>query len=321
MKLKFAKDITTNGPNYSGASQMFAVFKSLNGEIILAWPTKDKSLELYDLEKEVIIKSIKDAHSSDIYCCRHFVDIKSNSDLLITSSYDKSLKLWNLKNTDSPILTIENAHSNGFSFSPCILSNEKLKENYIISGADDEYIKIFDFNGKFLEKQIKVGDYVNYLDTYYEQEKGKIFIINGTSRGLKVHDFDDCSLYRSYYEKEPSPHAYIILYKNESKNRMELIDADMKGFIRIWDFHSAKLLKTIMTETIVNGICLWDNRFLATSGRDTSIKIIDLRTKRIINKLNGHKKETLSVKKINLSKYGDCLVSLDRDGVIKLWSL
>ena len=177
-KLKFAKDIVQNGPNYSGASQMFAVFKSLKGEVILAYPTKDRTLELYNLEKETLIKSIKDAHSSDLYCCRHFVDIKSNTDLLITSSYDKSLKIWNLENNDTPLLTIENAHSNGFSFSPCILSNEKLNENYIISGADDEYIKIFDFKGKFLEKQIKVGDYVNYLDTYYEADKKKIFIIN-----------------------------------------------------------------------------------------------------------------------------------------------
>jgi len=29
MKLKFAKDIAKNGPDYSGASQMFAVFKDL----------------------------------------------------------------------------------------------------------------------------------------------------------------------------------------------------------------------------------------------------------------------------------------------------
>ena len=35
MKLKFEKDITQNGPNYSGASQMFTVFKSLKGDVIL----------------------------------------------------------------------------------------------------------------------------------------------------------------------------------------------------------------------------------------------------------------------------------------------
>ena len=74
-------------------------------------------------------------------------------------------------------------------------------------------------------------------------------------------------------------------------------------------------------ETIVNGICLWDNRYLATSGRDSLIKLVDLRSKKIIKKLSGHEKETLSVKKINISKYGECLVSLDRDGIIKLWSL
>ena len=161
MKLKFAKDIVQNGPNYSGASQMFSVFKSILGKVILAYPTKERSLEIYDLEKDFLIKSIKEAHSSEIYCCRHFVDIKSNKDLLITSSFDKSLKIWDIENSDTPILTIENAHSNGFSFSPCILSNEKLSENFIISGADDESIKIFDFKGKFLDKQIKVGDYVS----------------------------------------------------------------------------------------------------------------------------------------------------------------
>ena len=51
-----------------------------------------------DLENETLIKSIKDAHNSEIYCVRHFIDTKSNSDLLITSSYDKSLKIWNLQN-------------------------------------------------------------------------------------------------------------------------------------------------------------------------------------------------------------------------------
>ena len=76
MKLKFAKDIVQNGPNYSGASQMFSVFKSILGKVILAYPTKERSLEIYDLEKDFLIKSIKEAHSSEIYCCRHFVDIK-----------------------------------------------------------------------------------------------------------------------------------------------------------------------------------------------------------------------------------------------------
>ena len=106
MKLKFAKDIVQNGPNYSGASQMFAVYKSIQGKVILAYPTKERSLEIYDLEKEELIKSIKEAHSSEIYCCRHFVDIKSNKDLLITSSFDKSLKIWDIENSDVPLLRL-----------------------------------------------------------------------------------------------------------------------------------------------------------------------------------------------------------------------
>ena len=63
IKFEFKKDITSNAPTYCSATQMFSTFKSLKGDILSAWVTKDKTIELYDLEKDTIIKTVKDRKS------------------------------------------------------------------------------------------------------------------------------------------------------------------------------------------------------------------------------------------------------------------
>ena len=320
IKFEFKKDIATNAPSYCSATQMFSAFKTVKGETIAAWVTKEKTIELYDLEKETPIKTIKDAHTKDIHTCRHFLDVKSNSDLLITCAYDKSVKVWNIEKMEKPIITIENAHSNGYIFTACLLSHEKMNENYIISGADDEGIKIFDFNGKFLDKKVKVNDYVNLLDVYYYKREKKFCIINANSHDIRIYNFDDLKVYKTYIEKNASSHAHVVVYENEKDDQVQLIDSDMKGFIHIWDFNTEECLKTIFLQTIINGICLWDSEHVVCTGRDQKIKIVDLKEGRIVRLLTGHEKDTLSVQKINISKYGDCIVSHGKDGLLKVWS-
>lgn len=320
IKLVFKKDLATNAPTYSNGTQMFSAFKTLKGQAILAWVTKAKTIELYDLEKDTPIKTIKDAHSNDIYSCRHFIDTKTNTDVLITSSYDKSIKVWNVENMDNPVVKIEEAHSNGYIFTPCILSHEKLKENYIISCADDECIKVFDFSGKFLDKKIRFDGYINLLTTYYDKKEDKFFIIDANSRNVEVFNFDDLTTYKYYKLKIDCTHSYIVIYENKEKDQVQLIDSNMKGFIHIWDFHTAECLTSISINSFVNGICLWDDDYLISTGKDKEVKVIDLKKGKVARRLTGHTRETLSAHKVFLSKYGDCLISHGKDGLLKLWS-
>ena len=320
IKFEFKKDITSNAPTYCSATQMFCAFKSLKGDSLSAWVTKDNTIELYDLEKDALIKSVKDAHTKDIHSCRHFIDIKNNQDLLITCSYDKSIRVWDIEKLEKPLIDIQNAHSNGFIFTSCILSHEKMPENYIISGADDESIKIFDFTGKFLDKNVKVSDYVNLLDVYYYKREKKFCIINANSHDIRIYNFDDLKIYKTYIEKNSSSHAHVIIYEDEKEDKVHLIDSDMKGFIHIWDFDTEECLKTIFLQTIINGICFWNEKYIACTGRDKKIKIVDIKEAKIVRLITGHEKETISVQKVNIPKYGDCLVSHGKDGLLKVWS-
>ena len=42
IKFEFKKDIATNAPSYCSATQMFSAFKTVKGETIAAWVTKEK---------------------------------------------------------------------------------------------------------------------------------------------------------------------------------------------------------------------------------------------------------------------------------------
>ena len=321
MDLKFKKDIATNSIKKSSGTQTFALFKSLKGDAILSWATDEKTIELYDLEKETPIKAKKDAHTKDIYCCRHFIDKKTNSDLLISSSYENSIKVWNVDNMDAPIVMVDKPHSSGFIFSCCILSHEKLNKNYILSSADNDAIKVFDFNGKFIKEGIKFNGYINLLSTYYDKKEDKFLVIDANSRNIEVFDFNDLSKsYRYFKLKIDCVHSFFIIYENENTNQVQLIDSNMNGFIHIWDFHTAECLKSIPIETAINGICLWDNQYAISTGKNKQIKIIDLNEGKVIRSLEFHTKDTLSVQKINLTKYGDCLISHGLDKCLKLWT-
>ena len=95
----------------------------------------------------------------------------------------------------------------------------------------------------------------------------------------------------------------------------------MNSFIHIQDFYTTECLKSIPINTSVNGICLWDKQYLISTGKNKEIKIIDLNDGKVIRSLVGvHNKVTISVQKVSLSKYGDCIITHSLDKSLKLWS-
>ena len=66
-------------------------------------------------------------------------------------------------------------------------------------------------------------------------------------------------------------------------------------------------------------MCLWNNDYIFAGCSDKTIKLVDLK-KGLIKSLNGHDDFVITVKKIILPEYGECLISQNnQNSKIKIW--
>jgi WD40 repeat protein len=127
-------------------------------------------------------------------------------------------------------------------------------------------------------------------------------------------------MYKLYCDNDKSAHDCVII--NNFENVTKLIESSDDGNIRIWNFHTGKLLNKIkVCNDDLYTIYLWSNTYLFVSCGEKVINIIDLEKKIIVNKLKEHKNWVITMKKIYHPLYGECLISQDSgNGEIKLWA-
>jgi WD40 repeat protein len=317
-ELVYKEDICGTAHKTNSIDKVFCAFKSLSGESLVVWGTPQYSIEFYDLEKGKIIKTIPNAHNQTIFSCRHYVDYINNIDYIITSSYDKTVKTWDLKNFQN-ILNIKNPHSGYYIYSVNILCDQKEGANYIITSAPNEYMKVFDFSGNYLRSFGQNDESTYFIDTYCDSKEGVHYVINANSSDVKSYEFKTGKLYHKYKGSPQTWHMSAIV--NETKEQQILIESDGNGYIRMWEFHTGNLIKTIPSSVSLNlrGICLWNDDYLLAAGNDYQVKLFDLAQGKFIKSFKGHTSTVCSIEKIVHPKYGECLISQGLDGKLKLW--
>ena len=256
---------------------------------------------------------------------RHYLDIINKRDLIISISFGNNIKLWNIKNFEC-IFNYTNIYDCGTIYSACFINDNN--KNYIITSNSDYpsnfgLIKIFDFNGNKFKEINDSNDSTFFIDTYYDNDISQYFIITGNYDYVKSFDYNKNILYHKYCdsedkEKDKSCHISIVINNKEGLTKM--IESSYEGYIRIWNFHSGELIdKIFVSKYQLNGICLWNSDYLFVGCHDKNIKLIELNNGKIID-IIGHKKYVLTIKKINIPRYGDCLISQGPlDDQIKLW--
>ena len=104
----------------------------------------------------------------------------------------------------------------------------------------------------------------------------------------------------------------------------QLIASNFNEIIEIYDFYSGKQIYEIHIKNSLGlfGICLWDENNLLVACCDNTIKIINLKDRKLKKSLYGHNNYVTTIKKIYIPKLGDCLISqgITTDS-IKLWTL
>ena len=112
-------------------------------------------------------------------------------------------------------------------------------------------------------------------------------------------------------------HMSAFIY--DEKENTKMIESSGVGNIKIWNFHSGKLIKIIpINKGWLYSIGLWAKNYIFVGCKNGEINLIDINKGIIINSLESHREIVLTVKKIYHPKFGECLVSQDLE-CIKLW--
>ena len=186
--------------------------------------------------------------------------------------------------------------------------------------GESEKIKIYDLEGKIINQMNDSNEKVYFIDSFYNKMIDKIYLITGNYDYVKSYDFQENALYKIYFNNEESGiHVSIKVFERD--NILSLIESCSFGYLRIWNFHSAELLKKIkIDDDWIFGICLWNEDFAFVSCKNKIIKLVDLSKGLIVKNLEGHKSGIFTIKKLIHPKLGECLLSQGyEDDQIKLW--
>ena len=305
----------------------FTVFTSINKIMYLIYTNENNSIICFDLIDNKKIIEIKKAHYEFIHNFKYFLDYINKRYLLISiSSDDNNLKLWNISNFEC-ILNLKKINNIGWLNSACLLTeNNKI---YIVTSncsnvyhEDIEPIKIFDLNGCKINEIKNSNNKTFFIDNFYDDKLNKIYIISGNNGYSCSYDFKLRDIYHKYSDKNNERYNMCIFIQNIGKE-INLIDTSCDGNIRLWDFHSAELkIKIFIDNYALYGIYLWNNNYIIVGCYDGTVKIVELKSKKIIKSLLLHDDRVLTIKRLKHPKYGECFLSQNADkSHIKIWTV
>ena len=291
----------------SNNEKSFIVFNSINNIFYLIY-IKSHSLISYDLNEFKKINEIKNAHNENISNIIHIVDQTNKCDLIISISKEiNNIKLWNINNFEC-LYNFEKIYESGL-LSACLLNdNNKI---YIIVGNDSplsNYINVFNLNGnKIKDINTSIKGIIS-LYSYFDIELSKNYIIAAQDCTIVSYDYNKNELYKKYDCKNVHSHENIII--NDKDKIIKLIESSGDGYVRIWGFHSGKMIKAIQVGYfLLRGICLWNSEYLFVGCGNSIITLLSLKKGIIIKNFYGHRNHVEGIKKVYHPKLGECLIS------------
>lgn len=320
INIKLSNNIATNAYGCS-LDNIFIIFESKSYILYLIYSSLNKSIIAFNLNKMQIVCEIKKAHNDYIDNFRHIYDLKNKRDIILSlSSGDNNIKIWDINNWNC-IHNINNIYKVGIILSACFLINEM--DNFIITCNCFLYnIIVIDFEGNKIKEFPDSSNYTIFIDTYFDIQKNKYYIITGNKNNVKSYDFNTNNLYYTYEDKFSSHHRSVIINNNNDDEIIKIIFPSEEGFISIFNFHSGNILNKInFNHEALLSLCLWNNDFLFVGGRNKTINLINLKKGEIVKKNVGHNHWICSIKKVDILNFGECLITQGLDNKIKLWAI
>jgi hypothetical protein len=331
----------------------FVVFNSIeNNKTYLIYHQIEKDQTIiklkynFDKDNPDYKALLKLENGIQIYQIRYYIDVHHQKDLIICSTNNSKIFLWEFNNEklkEIKTITISEDNENEVS-NICVISDKKYKENYIITSRKSGFIKIFNEKGKELNK-IKINpesESIFFINYYNHYDLSKYYIVIGTESGflsLEFYPENNKDIKVSEYKNSiKGENKSAIIYSKD--NETFLIGSDWKnGYITIFNFDVKLKLKEIRfdQDSLSYGLNLWNDQYLIVSCKDREIKkskneslikIYDLddeddeddedNIKMVLSK-PAHQKGVLSTFKIKNDNSKEYLISKGLDGDIYLW--
>ena len=266
------------------------VFKSIYDEFIMIYQDENSSIVSYNL---LDYKKLIEIKNLNIYIneIKYYLDKSYKRDLVVIISMKRNnIKLWNA-NTWDLILNIDYKIGNFYLNinSICFLKN---KNNiYLVASCvhlpDIQLIHIYDLNGNKVKEINDTKSKSNYVDTFYDTNFSKSYIIIATNDDIRAIDYEENKIFKKYISIEGKSKVINIKLNEKQKQALNIIGnytikqeiplkgpierviikeysnitklfaAENDGFVRIWNFHDGNLLSEInISKYKVYDICL-----------------------------------------------------------------
>ena len=320
--LQPSKELVNDAYNFDGVINAFCVFTTVDNLLYMVYTTRFKSIISFNLNDDKKIKEVKNGHDDKITNFRHCLDEINKTDLIISiSAHDNNIKLWNLNNLEL-LYNFEKINDSGSLKSACFLNNNN--NIFIVVTNSNNFdkvkpIRVYDLKGNQIKEINNSKDDTYFIDTYYDKKLKKNYIITGNYYDVKSYDYDDNKLYYKYAAQFTKEH-YCAIINDKEEEVIKLIESSKEGDVRVWDFHTGKLMSTIkVSDNRLYDLCLWDSKYLLVGCGEEIIKLIDLKIGKKIKSLHDFN-SVISLKKVNHPHYGECLISQGNEiEQIMLW--
>ena len=240
----YYKSLTMDSYASFALDNAFCVFNSFQNLLYLVYSTQTKSIMFFDIIANKMIKELKNSHKEYITNFRHYFDKISNIDYILSiSCKDRNIKLWCININYECLLDIY--AFNGGKIDSITFLNDDNKNYFLVGNSylknqkdNSENIKIFNFNGDEIKQISDSNEFVYFIDSYYDNNLFKNFIIVGNKGYLKSYDFNNIKLYHKYFDIDNNnQRGHFSAAINKCRDIIKLIDSSFDGFIRIWNFH------------------------------------------------------------------------------------
>ena len=302
--------------NFMRSVAVFQILRNNTVSYEIAFPENKNGFNIMicDIILIRITKIIKNAHKDEIIRIKYYFYDKEKMPILLTSSRDKSIKLWNMSsNSISNLTTIENFFDGDIHSPIGLMFNNN--DFFILGGSRNKKKNIYNKNGALI-RQIENSalDYGCFIESANINDKSYVLLSGRNHSECYDYEKNNINIYKS--KNKSKEHNIAILFRNNSK--YYLICRDEGGIVTIFDFIYVQEIYSIQVGWHIYSLCSVNEKYILVGYDNKGIQVIDFDHKKNIITYKSHKNFVYGIEKLKVNMSDIYIVSYDRNE-IQLW--